>query len=179
MATTHMETICATLDTAARQTHLVDRDARSATRSRAEEESVRIPFIYYVRLVRDPKRKSKYVVRQWHGVGQAFQSLDELKTLLQHAFPDDLPAMTSDFYVGYFEPPSGAKRWIIDDRDLGSLYASCAPGLKINLWCEPKLPDEHADDVCSSSQPSPKKKKGESLESETDVIFEQLRKKTL
>ena len=158
----------------------VDRDARSTTRCRSEGESVSIPFIYYVRLVQDPKRKSKYVVRQWHGVGQAFQSLDELKTLLQHAFPDDLPAMTSDFYVGYFEPPSGAKHWIIDDRDFGSLYANRDPGSKINLWCEPKVPDEHADDSCSSSQPASKKKKGtnrESLEGETDVIFEQLKKK--
>ena len=79
------------------------------------------------------RRKSNFVVRQWHGIGQAFQSSGELKRLLQDAFPDDLRALTSDFYVGYFEPPSGAKRWIIDDHDLQSLYANRDPGSKINL----------------------------------------------
>lgn len=71
-----------------------------------------------MRLVQDSKKGSKYVVRQWHGVRQAS---DEMKRLLQDAFPDDLPALTSDFHMGYFEPHIGAKR-IIDDRDLQSLY---------------------------------------------------------
>ena len=54
-------------------------------------------------------------------IGQAFQSSDELKRLFQDAFPNELLTLAS---VGYFEPPSGAKRWIIDDRDLQSLYAN-------------------------------------------------------
>ena len=140
-----------------------------------------VPHVYYVRLVQDPKKKSKYVVRQCHGVGQAFQSSDEMKRLLQDAFPDDLPALTSDFYVGYFEPPNGAKRWIVDDHDLRSLYANRDPGSKINLWCEPKLPEENVDDSGTSSQPAAKKKKKgttrESIEVEIDSVFEQLKKK--
>ena len=137
-------------------------------------------YVYYVQLVQDPKKKSKYVVRQWHGIGQAFQSSDELNRLLQDAFPDDLPALTSDFYVGYFEPPSGAKQWIIDDRDLQSLYANRDPGSKINLWCEPKLPDDSSTDSGGLSRPAAKKKKGttrESIELETDTVFDQLKGK--
>ena len=38
-----------------------------------------LSYVYYVRLVQDPKKKSKYVIRQWHGVGLAFQSSDEMK----------------------------------------------------------------------------------------------------
>lgn len=68
-----------------------------------------------------------------------------------------LPAFTSDFYVGYFEPPSRAKRWIIDGRDLQSLYANCDPGSKINLWCEPNLPRENSNSG-NSSEPAAKKK---------------------
>ena len=143
--------------------------------SLVKRPSVSISYVYYVRLVQDPKKKSKYIVRQWHGMGQAFQISDEMKRRLQDSFPDDLPALTSDFYVGYFEPPSGAKRWIIDDRDLQSLYAKREPGSKINLWCESKLPEENHDDT---SQPAPKKKKGttrESIETETDFVFRQLK----
>lgn len=55
---------------------------------------------------------------------QAFQSCDELKRLLQDAFPDDLSTLTSDLYVVYFELPSGAKHGIIDDYDLQTLYES-------------------------------------------------------
>ena len=156
------------------------------TRSQVEEDggsdfpSTRdLSYVYYVRLVQDPKKKSNYIVRQWHGVKQAFESSDEMKRLLQDSFPDDLPALTSDFYVGYFEPPSGAKRWIVDDRDLQSLYANRDPGSKINLWCEPKLPDDNSNSG-SSSEPAAKKKKGttrESIELETDTVFEQLKEK--
>ena len=148
--------------------------------SNSARPNVSVPYVYYVRLVQDPKKRSRYVVRQWHGVGQDFQSLDEMKRLLQDAFPDELPALTSDFYVGYFEPPSGAKRWIIDDRDLQSLYAKRDPGSKINLWCEPKLPEENGDGSGASAQPAAKKKKGttrESIEVETESVFEQLKEK--
>ena len=39
-------------------------------------------YAYYVRLVTDPKRKSKYIVRHWHGVGQVYTNCDELKQML-------------------------------------------------------------------------------------------------
>ena len=178
MATIHM-----ILDTVTRQIvcqlHSQSKED-SGSDSQSTRPNVTVPYVYYVRLVQDPKKKSKYVVRQWHGVGQAFQCSDEMKRLLQDAFPDDLPALTSDFYVGYFEPPNGAKHWIVDDRDLRSLYANCDPGSKINLWCEPKLPEENVDDSGTSSQPAAKKKKGttrESIEVEIDSVFEQLKKK--
>ena len=160
---------------------------REQAHSQVEEDggsdthSSSMAYVYYVRLVQDPKKKSKYVVRQWHVVSQGFNSSDEMKRLLQDAFPDDLPALTSDFYLGYFEPPSGAKRWIIDDRDLQSLYANRDPGSKINLWCEPKLPEaESSTDSGKSSQPAAKKRKGttrESIELETDSVFDQLKGK--
>ena len=147
---------------------------------RADFPSTRdLTYVYYVRLIQDPKNKSNYVVRQWHGVKQAFETFDEMKKLLQDAFPDDLPALTSDIYVGYFEPPSGAKRWIVDDRDLQSLYTNHDPGSKINLWCEPKLPDENSNSG-NSSEPAAKKKRETTCESialETDTVFEQLKEK--
>ena len=135
-------------------------------------ETVR-QYAYYVRLVTDPKRKSKYIVRLWHGIKQVFTSCDELKQKLQDSFSDDLPQLTSDFSVGYFEPPNGAKRWIIDDRDLEGLYKDRESGLKINLWCEPKVPARDEEEPVH-------KKKGTSrevLEDEMDTIFKQLKEK--
>ncbi len=94
-------------------------------------------YSYYVRLVQDPKRKSKYIVRKWHGVEHAFKSCNEMKSMLQDNFSDELPELTSECHVGYYEPPNGAKRE--DDRDLETMYKDRRAGSKINLWCEPVL----------------------------------------
>ena len=131
-----------------------------------------------MKLFLDPKRKSKYVVRKWLVVGQVFRSCDELKSLLQDEFSDELPELTSDFVVGYFEPPNGAKRWIIDDRDLEAMYKDRASGSKINLWCEPET-DEDSDSVSLHSCKKSHKKgtSREAIEQEADGIFIKLKEK--
>ncbi len=111
-----------------------------------------------MRLVQDPKRKSKYVVRKWHGVEHAFKSCNEMKRMLQDNFSDKLPELTSECHVGYYEPPNGAKRWLIDDRDLETMYKDRTAGSKINLWCEPVL-NSTEDDSESTPHPVGKKKK--------------------
>ena len=126
-------------------------------------------YTYYVRMI-NPKKKSDFIVRTWHDESVQFKSPSELKFKLMDSFPDDVPS-TSNFQVGYFEPPGNTiKRWIVDKRDLSAMYElfhSCA---KINLWCERKTCEE-------PPKKKRKTKENECFEEDIDAIFHQLKEK--
>ena len=138
-------------------------------------------YSYFVRMI-NAKKKSEYHVRIWHNVGEIFCSPTALKTKLMESFPDDLP--TTNFQVGYFEPPGNTKRWLIDERDLNSMYACIQSNgsSKVNLWCE-SIRQDQSTHVCEEhGLPQAKKKKTssstkrEQIEEETDEIFQKLKK---
>lgn len=133
-------------------------------------------YTYYVRMI-NPKKKSDFLVRTWHDETTQFKSPAELKLKLIDSFPNEVPS-TSNFQVGYFEPPgNSAKRWIMEKRDLSKMYKSFGDSSKINLWCDRKLQDDDENE-----DPVPKKKKKvidiEHVQEHIDDIFQNLKKKT-
>lgn len=135
-------------------------------------------YIYYVKLI-NPKRKSDFVVRHWHGIKQVFKSPEALKRKLVESFPSDLPRSKGmDFQIGFFDPPYNTKRWIIDERDLTVMYASFESGSKINLWCETNADQSPVE--ADKLEPATKKKKSttrDGIEDEIDIIFKKLKER--
>ena len=104
---------------------------------------------YTVKII-DTKKKSKWIVRSWHDADEKFTSPAALKARLVESFPEDLPD-NLNFQVGYFQGKQGAKRWIVEPRDLEKMYTVFKNGTEIHLWCDGKpQPD-------SSSEPAPKR----------------------
>jgi hypothetical protein len=68
----------------------------------------------------NPDRRSKFVTKIWHNVGEKFQSPEALKERLVKTFEDKLPSASS-LDVGYFERRGNAKRWIEDQDDLDAM----------------------------------------------------------
>ena len=137
----------------------------------------RSSYSYFVRLI-NPKKKSDYVVRMWHNTTDLFTSPARMKLSLMDYFGNEVPS-TTDFQVGYFEPPSNTKRWIVDERDLKMMYSCYEVGSKINLWCERRvehIPDKDNECPPSTRSPPSKRKKREQVETD-DEIFKQLREK--
>ena len=87
-------------------------------------------YSYYVRMI-NPKKKSEFFVRMWHDVTHQFNSPAALKLKLMDCFPADVLS-TASFQIGYFEPPNSVKRWIVDERDLKTMYSCYDPGSKVN-----------------------------------------------
>ena len=116
---------------------------RESARSREQGAS----YSYDVKII-NPKKKSDFVVRRWHGVTEVIRSPAVLKVKLHESFPHDVPA-GSNLQVGYLE--GNHKRWIFEERDLGVMYDSFEPGSKITLWCD----GINAD----NSEPSAKRRK--------------------
>ena len=69
-------------------------------------------YSYDVKII-NPKKKSNFVVRRWHGVTEVIRSPALLKVKLHESFPDDIPG-SSDIQVGYLE--GNNKRWILRAR---------------------------------------------------------------
>ena len=82
--------------------------------------------------------------------------------------------------MGYLEPPSQAKRWLQEQRDLDSMYTKFAKGARITLWCK-KLPCKEVVEEAEVSGEPPAKKKfqtaHEKCEEELDEIFSKLKEK--
>ena len=89
-------------------------------------------FSYMVHIYTNLKKKKDFVVRMWHDMNELFYSLSALRLQLMDSFPEELPS-NMDFQVGCFEGRSHARRWLIENRDLDTLYVA---GSTINLWCE-------------------------------------------
>ena len=105
-------------------------------------------YSYDVKII-NPKKKSDFVVRRWHGVSDVIRSPAALKVKLHESFPHDVPA-SSNIQVGYLE--GNNKRWIFEELDLDVMYDSFQPGSKITLWCD----GIHTE---STSEPSAKKRR--------------------
>ena len=135
-------------------------------------------YSYDVKII-NPKKKSDFVVRRWHGMTEVIRSCAMLKVKLHESFPNDVPA-NSDLQVGYLE--GNQKRWIFEERDLDVMYDSCEPGSKITLWCH---------GICNASteasEPSAKRRKtvtsavasnsSSELTDNADQIFKELKHK--
>ncbi len=126
----------------------------------------------------NPKKKSEYVIRLWHDTTEKFYSPAGLRLKLMDSFPNEVPS-TTNFQIGYFEPPSNTKRWLVDRRDLETMYSCCPAGAKVTLWCERKVPGtpDNSDRKKEPRAPPPKKTKREQTEADTDEAFKQLRDK--
>jgi len=81
----------------------------------------------------NPKRKSDYTIRTWYNISEKFTTLTSLKHKLMNAFADEL---SETFQLGYLEPPSQAKHWLQEQRDLDSMYTKFIKGARITLWYE-------------------------------------------
>lgn len=57
---------------------------------------------------------------EWHDTHEKFTSVQSLSNQLQDSFKDQLPS--TDYDIGYIAKRGNAKRWIICDADIESLY---------------------------------------------------------
>ena len=130
-------------------------------------------YTYLVKII-NPKKKSDFVVRMWHGTSESFQTPTSLREKLQESFPQDVPS-TNGFQMGYME--GNVKRWIFEDKDLQVMYKIFPSSSKITLWCDALQPD---------GEPSQKRRKTDSATASTDtsselddvdVIFKDLKRK--
>ena len=112
-------------------------------------------YDYLVKII-NPKKKSDYIVRIWHGVSEAFKTPTVLREKLRKAFPHDIPS-TTEFQIGYLE--GNTKRWVVEERDLRAMPChvhSFNDGSKITLWCDGC--SEIADAGRSEGESAPKKR---------------------
>ena len=126
----------------------------SDSQSQSQRESYRSNeqhrrYSYDVKIIINPKKKSDFVVRRWHGVTEVIRLPKLLKVKLHESFPHDVPA-SSNIQVGYLE--GNNLRWIFEELDLDMMYDSFQPGSKITLWCD----GIHTE---STSEPSAKKRR--------------------
>lgn len=105
-------------------------------------------YKYLVKFI-SPTKKSKYITRVWHGVGNVFESLIQLQEKLMEDFPDKLPSSPT-FEVGYIEKRNNAKRWIEGTADLTAMYHIFQPGSTVTIWCESK-DDSTSTDVTNTT----------------------------
>ena len=91
----------------------------------------------------------------WHSQKNTLRSLTELKMGLMDFFPADVLSTTS-FQIGYLEPPSNTKRWLVEEHELIAMYEFFEPRSKINLWCDAKVTEENNP---QESDPPGKKRK--------------------
>lgn len=128
-------------------------------------------YTHYVKII-NPKKKSDYIVRMWHSAKHAFKSPSELKKSLMDSFPAEVPS-TTNFQVGYLEPPNNSKRWLVEERDFVAMYETSEPGSKITLWCDAKTTEENS--TVENEPPSKRKKTlRDTQEEETEEIFTEL-----
>ena len=91
-------------------------------------------------------------------------------------FPNELAATTcTNFKLGYFEPPSNTKRWLVEQRDLQEMYKSFSNGARITLWCE-RLGSDPNDEAPAQKKPRAPTPR-ERAEDELHEVFQQLKDK--
>ncbi len=61
-------------------------------------------------------------MRMWHDATEEFDSPTGLKARFVESFPYDVPGNLS-FQIGYFHRKSSAKRWIVERRDLQTMFS--------------------------------------------------------
>jgi len=135
-----------------------------------------VTYSYMIKFI-NPKRKSDYTIRTWYDTSEKFSTITNLKLKLIDTFADEL---SETFQLGYLEPPSQAKRWLKEQRDLDSMYNKFLKGGRITLWCE-KMPWKEAVDEAEESVEPPAKKKVQTArqrsEEDLDEVFGKLKEK--
>ena len=123
-----------------------------------------------------PKRKSNFTIRTWYDITEKFDTIISLRRSLLDAFGDELT--TETFQLGYLEPPSQAKQWLQEQRDLDNMYSTFPMGTRITLWCEKALYKETTE--ADVTEPLSKKKAStarDKSEEELDETFVKLKEK--
>ena len=85
-------------------------------------------YSYFVHII-NLKEKSDVIVRTWHDAREAFDSPRALRLKLMESFPND----HINFQLGYFEGRGSTKHWIVELRDLQSMYSVFEAGAKITM----------------------------------------------
>ena len=86
-------------------------------------------YTYMVKFI-NPRRKSDFTIRAWYDTNEKFDTINSLRRKLIAEFAEDL---SDTFQLGYLEPPSQAKRWLQNQRDLDSMYTIFSRGSKITV----------------------------------------------
>ena len=88
-------------------------------------------------------------------------------------FPTEFPASGSmNFQIGYLEPPSQAKWWLRELRDLQQMYKDLPSCSKITLLCEATIPrDDSEEPPAKKRNQTPREK----LEDNLQVILDKLK----
>ena len=105
----------------------------------------------------------------WHDEHSKFKSPAELKIKLIDAFPNDI-SFTENFQVGYLEPPSNTKRWIVDKRDLTIMYDKFIRDTKITLWCDRSKQDNSLDVNKEAVSLQKKKKRSDKVDNDKEMV---------
>ena len=146
--------------------------------SRPEVEQTATPTVTYAYMVKfiNPKRKSDFTVRTWYDTNEKFDTINSLRRKLIAEFAEEL---SETFQLGYLEPPSQAKRWLQDQRDLDSMYTIFSKGSRITLWCEKAVCKETVEVEVTGEPPTKKKVQTprDTSEEELNDIFCKLKEK--
>ena len=129
-------------------------------------------YNYHLKII-NPKKRSDFVVRMWHGVSRKFKSPSALRAQIQESFSSDVPS-TTDFQVGYLE--GNTKHWIVEKRDLMVMYSTFQPSSRITLWCDAKVsepPGEPAQKKRKTEASTPNNFPNEA--DSVDLIFKKLK----
>jgi len=129
-------------------------------------------YTYMIKLI-NSKRKSNFTIRNWYDVGKQFDTISDLKRKLMATFSDELSAET--FQLGYLEPPSQAKWWLQQQRDLDGMYTIFPPGTKITLWCEKAFCKETTEAKVTEPPSKRKAQTAHDKSEELDEIFGKLK----
>ena len=136
--------------------------------SRPEVAKPAVTYTYMVKFI-NPKRKSDFTIRTWYDTNEKFDTINNLRQKLIAAFAEEL---SETFQLGYLEPPSQAKRWLQDQRDLDNMYTTFSKGARITLWCEKAVCKETAEEEVTGEPPAKKK-----VQTELNEIFCKLKEK--
>ena len=135
---------------------------------------------YSVKLI-NPIRKSLFSIQKLRITSQ-FQSIEELKNVLETHLASAKKPVTS---VGYVEPGHGAKgkqRWIINNEDLEDMYKIHEGKSEILMWCYEQTESDSSKSSKSVGPPAKVQKitnhsKHQEQMDEVDFIFQELQEK--
>ena len=130
----------------------------------------------------NPKKRSKFTVRQLHHFKGIFSSIQNIQEVLSDELDQDVPDEDVKYNIGYFEGRHQTKRWLANKEDLTTMYAKFAPGSEIFLWCDGRETDDDDSRVQGggTKRKSPSEapvNKRQAREEELDSIFKELKDK--
>ena len=131
----------------------------------------------------NPKKRSKFIVRQLHHFDGRFMSVNSIKQAFSDELGEEVPDVDSDYSVGYFEGRHQKKRWLANGEDLAIMYQIFKPGSEVFLWCDGRDEDSQISSR-NNSQTSSRNNSQESSvnkrqarEEELDTVVKELKEK--